>query len=88
MGFITVGLTFEQSLGFPWDILDDKIAFTAIFLLSDLVKPVRITLDNLNTLKVPIDSSFLNVNLTVNLDGSVLDVTEALELSGEVAGLS
>ena len=87
LGLVTVGLTLEQTLGLAGDILDDKEPLPAVLFLADLVEPVWVTLEDLNAIEVPIDDGFLDIDLAVNLDSPVLDITEALELSCEVARL-
>ena len=87
LGLVAVGLALEQPLGLPGHILDDEIALPAVLLLPDLVEPVGVALQDLNALEVPVDDGLLDVDLAVDLDGPVLDVTEALQLSCEVARL-
>lgn len=87
LGLVAVGLTLEQTLGLAGNILDDEEPLPAILLLADLVKPIGVTLEDLDAIKVPVDDGFLDVDLAVNLDRPVLDVTEALQLSCEVARL-
>ena len=87
LGLVTVGLTLEQTLGLAGDILDDEEPLPAILLLADLVKPVRVSLEDLNAIEVPVDDGLFDVDLAVDLDSPVLDIPEALELSREVARL-
>ena len=87
LSLVTVGFTLKQALSLPGNILDDQHSLPALVDHLDLVEPVWVTLDDLDALEVPGDVGLLNVDLTVDLDGAVLDLAETLELPGEVAGL-
>ena len=78
LGLITVGFAFKDALSLSWDIIDDQVSLSTILALLDLVKPVRIAFEDFNSIKEPINSCFLNINLAVNLDSSVFNVSEAL----------
>ena len=87
LGLVTVGLALKQTLGLAGNVLDDQHPLSALVNHLDLVKPVGVSLDDLDALKVPGDVGLLNVDLAVDLDGPVLHLPEALQLTGEVAGL-
>ena len=87
LSLVTVGFTLEQALSLPGNVLDDQHSLPALVDHLDLVEPVGVALDDLDALEVPGDVRLLNVDLTVDLDGAVLDLAETLELPGEVAGL-
>jgi hypothetical protein len=86
LGLIAVGLALEGTGSLARHIGDHKAPLPAVVDHLDLVKPVRVSLEDLNLVVIPGDVAVLVVDLAVDGALPVLDLTEALQLAGEVAG--
>ena len=86
LGLIAVGLALEEAGGLAGNVGDDQAALAAVADLLDFVLPVGVALDDLNLVVEPGDVAVLVVDLAVDGADAVLNLAEALQLAGEVAG--
>ena len=82
---VAVGLALKQSCSLARNIVDDKHPLATVLHLLDLIVPVRVALEDLDSLVVPVDVALFVVDLAGDGASPVLDLTETLQLAREVA---
>ena len=85
LGLVAVCLALKQSCSFARNIINDEHPLTAVFNLLDLIVPIGVALEDLNSLVVPVDVAIFIVHLAGDGAGAVLNLAETLQLAREVA---